>query len=157
MPLIFVSYRREDSAAAAGRICDRLQRSYGKKSVFFDIGSIPIADDFTAKISTAVARADALLAIVGPRWAGSGPDGKPRIDETGDFVRREIESALATRVPVIPVLVAGAAMPDPAGIPESLRPFCGHNAARVDDTIDFDQQMRRLVRRIDQILHEKSR
>jgi hypothetical protein len=56
MPFIFVSYRREDSAAAAGRICDRLQRSYGKKSVFFDIGSIPIADDFTAKISTAPGR-----------------------------------------------------------------------------------------------------
>ena len=42
MPRIFVSYRREDSADAAGRIYDRLESHFGRESVFIDVDTIPL-------------------------------------------------------------------------------------------------------------------
>jgi hypothetical protein len=41
MPTIFISYRRADSASAAGRLYDRLAERYGRASVFKDVDSIP--------------------------------------------------------------------------------------------------------------------
>jgi hypothetical protein len=37
---IFISYRREDAAAYAGRLYDSLVNHFGKKNVFIDIDSI---------------------------------------------------------------------------------------------------------------------
>jgi len=41
MANIFISYRRSDSAAIAGRIRDRLAQYYGADAIFIDIDSIP--------------------------------------------------------------------------------------------------------------------
>jgi len=38
--VIFISYRRGDSADKAGRISERLAREFGKEAVFFDRGGI---------------------------------------------------------------------------------------------------------------------
>jgi hypothetical protein len=46
MARIFVSYRRSDSDVIAGRIRDRLARSYGDDSVFMDIDNIRSASTF---------------------------------------------------------------------------------------------------------------
>jgi TIR domain-containing protein len=158
-PLIFLSYRHDDSTAVTGRICDRLHRSYGMKSVFLDFASIPYAKNFDETIRTALERCNVVLAVVGPNWTGpgSGTDDRHRIHEAGDYVRREVELALEMKVPVIPVLVGGAAMPKATSLPETLVRFCTGQAARVDDTIDFHQHMRRLIHRIDQILRDQFR
>ena len=37
---IFVSYRREDSAAYAGRICDHLEALFGEDRIFMDVEDI---------------------------------------------------------------------------------------------------------------------
>ena len=46
MPKVFVSYRREDSIDAAGRLYDRLTAQFGRESVFMDVDSIPFGVDF---------------------------------------------------------------------------------------------------------------
>src|SRR4051794_26401363 len=43
----------------------------------------------------AVGRCDALLAVIGSRWAGSTDEqGRRRLDDANDFVQREIGAAL---------------------------------------------------------------
>ena len=37
MPIIVISYRRADTGLIAGRIFDRLEKHFGKNSVFMDI------------------------------------------------------------------------------------------------------------------------
>ena len=44
MPTVFISYRREDAADAAGRIYDRFASAFGENSVFLDLDSIPYAE-----------------------------------------------------------------------------------------------------------------
>jgi hypothetical protein len=70
--------------------------------VFKDLDSIEPGDDFAEVITVAVQSCAVLLAVIGARWlAAAGPDGR-RLDDPGDFVRLEIEAALARGVRVIP-------------------------------------------------------
>jgi hypothetical protein len=48
MARIFISYRRSDSQATAGRIYDRLTREFGGHDVFMDVDHIPPGVDFRA-------------------------------------------------------------------------------------------------------------
>lgn len=151
MPKIVLSYRRSDSDAIAGRIRDRLVREYGEDSVFMDIDSIPFGTDFRAHIEDAIRRNDVLLAVVGPNWIGFKPDGSARITEELDFVRIEVETALRSGIPVIPLLVDGAAMPKPEELPDSIKDFPFRNAAEINTGRDFHQHVDRLVRSLDQL------
>src|SRR5215475_12817231 len=151
MPKIVLSYRRSDSDAIAGRIRDRLVREYGEDSVFMDIDSIPFGTDFRSHIETAIQRNDVLLAVVGPNWLGLKPDGTARIGEELDFVRIEVETAMRSGIPVIPLLVNGAAMPKPEELPNSVKDFAFRNAAEVNSGRDFHLHMDRLVRSLDQL------
>ena len=109
---IFMSYRREDTAYPAGWLYDRLARHFARGQVFKDIDSIELGDDFVEVITTAVGSCDVLLALIGDRWLTlTGQDGRRRLDNLDDFVRLEIEAALARDVRVIPILVEGARMP----------------------------------------------
>lgn len=156
MPKIIVSYRRSDSQAIAGRIFDRLSSRYGDDSVFMDIDNIPFGIDFRTHIKTALAQSDLVVAVIGPRWAGATGDGHQRIDEESDPVRVEVESALRSGVPVLPVLVDGATMPSEKQLPEGLKDLAFINAAPVDTGRDFRQHMDRLIRSIDGIVAAKN-
>ena len=59
--------------------------------------------------------------IDGPAWHGPLPDGQSRINATNDWVRVEIETALQLDIPLLPVLVEEAEMPDPETLPSSSR------------------------------------
>src|SRR5574337_1156833 len=108
---VFISYRREDSGGYAGRIYDRLTSRLGRENVFFDVDTIPPGRDFVEVLSERVAKCDALLAVIGKHWVVSADsNNRRRLDDPNDFVRIEIEAALNRNVPVIPVLVDGAAM-----------------------------------------------
>ena len=152
MPKIIVSYRRSDTQAIAGRIYDRLSTRYGDESVFMDIDKIPVGTDFRQYIRNELRQADMLLAIIGPRWLGPRDDGRNRIGDRADPVRVEIETALEGGVPVVPVLVDGARMPDEEALPDSLTDFVFINAAVVDIGRYFRQHMDRLIRAMDGIL-----
>ena len=151
MPKIAISYRRADTEVMAGRIRDRLADRYGEDAIFMDIDNIPFGKDFRVHISEAIVQSDILLVIVGQRWLGVGRGGARRMDSETDFVRLEMETAMNKAVPIIPVLVGSARMPQPAQLPESLKNFAFLNAAPVDTGRDFHQHMERLIRSIDQV------
>ena len=66
---IFISYRREDSAAYAGRLCDHLNTLMGADRVFMDFEDIAPGQRFAQTIDDTIARCDTALIVIGPRWA----------------------------------------------------------------------------------------
>ncbi len=118
---VFLSYRRADTQHVAGRFADKLDDRF---AVFMDIDTIPPGVDFTAYVRRAVGHCDVLLAFIGNRWAElTDESGRRRIDDPADWVAEEIRTALDRDVRVIPVLVDGAALPEPASLPNTLRPL----------------------------------
>jgi hypothetical protein len=135
---VFVSYRRDDAAYPAGWLVDRLVGRFGAGRVFKDVDSIQPGDDFVEDIMTAVGSCAVLIAIIGVRWlAVTDEGGRRRIDDPEDFVRLEIEAALARNVRVIPVLVDGARMPSAADLPASLQGLARRQALELSPT-NFD-------------------
>ena len=130
---IFLSYRREETEHAAGRLGDRIAQRFGPEKLFVDVDSIPPGVDFAEAIQAAVRSCDVLLAFVGPRWVElRDRAGRRRIDDPDDFVVLELREALDRGIPVIPVLVDGATMPAPAELPAHLRAFSRRHAVRLD-------------------------
>jgi TIR domain len=118
---IFISYRRDDTAYAAGWLFDRLVDEFGPEQVFKDMDSIALGDDFVDAITAAVSSTDVLLALIGDKWLGMVDEhGERRLDDPDDFVRLEIEAALERDVRVIPILVEGARMPRSEELPQSV-------------------------------------
>jgi TIR domain len=125
---VFISYRREDTAPAAGRVYDRLCHMLKKRNVFFDVSTILGGENFEEKIVVEIARSDTVLAFIGKKWLEPAQDGKPRIWQPGDYVRAELHAALARDIRLLPVLVDGARMPAPDELPEDVRPITTRNA-----------------------------
>lgn len=130
---IFVSYRRDDSKHAAGRLVDRLHAEFGPEQLFMDVDSIELGLDFLQVINERVAACDVMLVIMGPNWVGAADGaGNRRLDNPNDFVRLEVEAALARDIRVIPVLVDGAQPPKAEDMPDSLAPLANRQATRLD-------------------------
>lgn len=122
---IFISYRRGADSNAAGRLYDRLERHFKSKRLFFDIDAIPFGADFAAHIDQQVAKCDVMLVVIGPSWV----EAIPRLSSEDDFVRIEIEAALRRdTIPVVPVLVDGAELPDKNDLPANMADLVGRNA-----------------------------
>jgi hypothetical protein len=135
VPEIFLSYRRQDSQSATGRLADRLEAHFGPARVFRDHDSIAAGDDFAESISRAIAASSVVLVVIGPDWLDVRlADGRRRLDDPGDFVRLEIEAALAQDIPLVPVLVESAPMPAAAAVPASLQAFTRCQAMELSET-----------------------
>jgi hypothetical protein len=133
MAEIFLSYRRDDSASATGRLADALEAHFGDERVFRD-HEIAAGEDFVEAIRRSVESATVVLAIVGRRWLDvRDAEGRRRLDDPADFVRLEIELALRARVAVVPVLVEGATMPAEADLPPPLADFSRCQAVELSD------------------------
>ena len=151
MSKILISYRREDSADVTGRIYDRLVQQFGREAVFKDVDSIPLGVDFRAYLDQQVAKCDVFLAVIGRNWGKSkGPKGKSRLEEPGDFVRIEVESALKRQIPIIPVLVGGAFIPSADRLPASIQDLSYRNGIAVRPDPDFHRDMDRLIESLKQ-------
>src|SRR5271165_4570031 len=150
---VFISYRRDDTGGFAGRLYDRLASRLGRENVFFDVDTIPPGRDFIEVLTERVANCDALLAVIGKHWVLSADSTKRRLDDPEDFVRIEIEAALSRNVPVIPVLVDGAAMPRPEDLPDSLRKLIRRQAVEITHA-RFDSDAERLTEALSQIEEE---
>jgi hypothetical protein len=116
---IFINYRGEDSHSYGALLYTELARWFGEDSVFFDAESIPAGADFVTQLVGRVRAARVVLAVIGPRWlaAADPTTGRRRIDDPGDWVRRELVEAFTTGVRVIPVLTDDAELPGTAELP----------------------------------------
>ncbi|MFD9620453.1 toll/interleukin-1 receptor domain-containing protein [Streptomyces virginiae] len=121
MPEVFINYRTGDEESAATMIARDLARRFGDERIFFASRSIEPGRRFPAELVRAVEDCEALLAVIGPRWAEvRGADGRPALEAEQDWTRREIQTALDRGVLVIPVLVGRATRIDHAVLPKDL-------------------------------------
>ena len=153
---IFISYRRDDSRGYAGRLQGDLSRRYSEEHVFRDV-EIPPGADFGEYITSLVDKCNVVLAIIGPGWLDARDrDGERRIDDPDDWVRLEIERALARDgVEVIPVLVDGARLPPREELPESLLALRRRNAFELSDR-RWDYDVGQLGQHLDSLLRGTS-
>jgi TIR domain/PASTA domain len=135
MPVIFISYRREDTGGHAGRLFDRLRERFGRDRVFLDVAGINVGVDFVETLDKAVGSCDVLLAVIGSDWLTcSDKKGRRRLDDPNDFIRAEIAAALKRDVRVVPVLVEGAEMPPTDELPEELKRLTRRQAVELRDS-----------------------
>jgi uncharacterized membrane protein YhaH (DUF805 family) len=126
---IFINYRRSTTAAAAGRLHDRLEQHFARRDLFMDVDAIEPGLDFVKILNDRVNSCRAFIAVIGTGWAEAlDPAGGRRLDNPDDYVRVEIEAALKRDIRVIPVLVDGAQMPTAMELPPSLRPLVHRQA-----------------------------
>lgn len=145
---IFISYRRDDSLHVTGRICDHLSYRFGQQSVFRDLDSMPLGVDFRKHIEQTIDRCSVLLAIIGKDWLNTVDDsGGRRLEDPEDPVRVEIEAALERNIPVIPILVKGALMPDQRALPENIRQLKYQAGITIHEDY-FKEGMERLIEQL---------
>jgi hypothetical protein len=148
---VFVSYRRDDSQGYAGRIAEDLGRRFGPERVFSDV-EIPFGSTFGDVLRRAIAASDAVLVVIGRRWIEPRGDGRaPRLFDADDWVRLEIEAALAQDKALVPVLVGGATMPSAAALPDSIRRLTQRQAAWLDDR-HWDADLAALAARLSELV-----
>ena len=153
---IFISYRRQETAANAGRLYDHLSERFGEDRVFMDIDSIAIGTDFTEAIAEAVSECDILLVLIGREWSTiTDSAGRRRIDNPDDYVRVEIETALKRNIRTVPVLVDGAPLPRVDDLPASLRPLTRRQALELDYA-NFRSQITRLIAAVDEVIEPET-
>lgn len=134
MPGIFISYRRGRTSAHAGRLYDRLAGEFGEDFVFMDLAAIGPGADFIERIEEGVGEADALLVVIGPDWLDArDAAGRSRLEDSSDFVRRELLGAQERDTLIVPVLVEGATMPTSEQLPESLAFLARRNATQLTE------------------------
>lgn len=121
---IFVSYRRDDGAANARSIRDRLAHAFGDSAVFMDVDNLLAGKRFDKELEKALAQTDIFLAIIGPRWIELFTE-RQKSDER-DYVREELAAALARDITVIPVLVDSGRLPRQRDLPEDIRALVLH-------------------------------
>lgn len=148
MPNIFINYRRDDAPASARLIHERLTKWFGDGNTFMDVEHIELGDNWKEVLSQRVARCDAMLAVMGPRWLTiANSEGRRRLDDPEDFVRWEIREAFRRGKRVIPVLVDGAPLPGARELPPDLAPLAGLQAHTVTHA-RFEKDVETLIEKV---------
>jgi len=145
---LFICYRREDWSSA-GRIYDYMARELGADNVFRDFDSISLGEDWTKAIDEWLTSSTAVIAIVGKSWRSRG--GLRQLQQPGDYVRYELAFADTRNIPVIPLFVDNAKMPNAADLPDVLHPFAKRQGIQILDSnfqevmVKMTKQLRRLA------------
>jgi len=122
MAAIFISYRRDDTISATGRLADALAARFGSEEVFRDVQAIQAGTDFRDALRDALRTAQVVLVVIGRSWNPS------------EYVCMEIEEAISADIPLVPVLVEGGRMPAAGDLPEPIRPFAYRQAHEVSES-----------------------
>jgi hypothetical protein len=149
---IFISYRRSDSKSDARSICQRLEKSFGKRKIFIDVDSIRPGENFQTVLKRDLEKCNSMVVVIGPRWlellkSFDRVESKKNLD----YARLEVASALERKLPIFPVLVDGATMPEPKDLPDDLKPLAYRQAFSVRhdsfprDMWELEQELRRFV------------
>jgi hypothetical protein len=138
---VFLSYRRADSQATAGRMAQFLDAIPAVDEVFLDVDGISPGENFESRIGHTLAQVSHVFVLIGPQWAGPvGAGGKTRLFDTDDMVRREVQLALASQARLVPLLLDDTRMPRPAELPPDLKALASINAFSLR-TAHFDEDM----------------
>lgn len=92
---IFISYRRADlSQDQVNVIHEGLEKEFGDGSVFLDTSDIHSGAKWKEVLNQAGTNAKICLVMIGQNWLEKNHEGGLRIQDEGDWVRKEIEYAI---------------------------------------------------------------
>lgn len=118
---VFINYRGADTSSYGALLYMELTRQFGEGRIFLDCESIPPGTDFVDELVRRVRSAHIMLAVIGPSWLSvTDSDGRRRIDDPADWIRRELVEAFTAGVRVIPVLTDGATLPAESDLPPDI-------------------------------------
>jgi hypothetical protein len=144
---IFISYRRDDTAANAIGVGQYLEYEFGGKNVFIDV-DMRAGARFPEVLEARLAECKVMLVLIGPGWLDARDEqGHRRLDNPDDWVRLEIAHALNRNITVIPVRINGAALPARSALPEDVRGLLDHQSASLTHA-SFRHDMAGIVRDI---------
>jgi tetratricopeptide (TPR) repeat protein len=147
---IFISYRRSDTPDVSGRIYDELARHFGADAVFKDVDDIPFGVNFSQYLNDTIQQSSVMLIVIGRNWLDVTDErGRRRLDQPEDFVRVEVKAALERGIPIVPLLVQGASMPQQGELPADLAPLSLYNGTQIRPDPDFHTDMGRLIRQLE--------
>ena len=154
-PDVFISYRRSDAPAAAGRIANDLSEHFGGRRVFLDISDIAPSHAWDDSIDDALQACKAGVVVIGRSWLLAGADGRtPRLHETGDVVCKEIADLIRQGKAIFPLLVEGARLPEAAELPQELRALLRFQATTIDNP-GWGTTMQLLIREIEAVVRQQ--
>lgn len=146
---IFINYRRDDSGAEMRALATTLRQAFGPTSVFLDTEVVRSGEKWPDRILRALRRATVVIVAIGPAWLRAADDyGRRRLDLPDDWVRQEIEHALARNIPVIPLLVGRGKLPTIAALPNGIAGLMEHQTYEVRDEY-WEQDLRGLMLRLE--------
>lgn len=123
--LVFINYRKEDTKYIAAHIHDDLEFVFGKGTVFIDLSSIRPGKSWPKIIRKKLNDSKVVIIMIGKDWLKVQVPGRSyrrRIDADGDWVRIEIERALAQKKIIFTAFVRDAEPNIPAvDLPKSIR------------------------------------
>jgi TIR domain len=156
MQRIFISYRRDDSAAdMTDRVYEHLVRRW-QRGVFMDIDSLKAGDLFANTIEENLQNCAVMLVMIGHYWASlTDEQGARRIDNPGDYPRMEVAAALKRGIRVIPVLVGNTPLPKREELPSEIAGLVDRQVLRLSRE-DFDADIERLMSSVAQDLPRKT-
>lgn len=153
MPGVFVNYRTADNGWAAARVHEALEHTFGRG--FLDVRSMPPGSRYPDELRAGIESADVLLVLIGSDWLAAGDDGVRLVDRERDWVREEIEQALARDILIVPVLLDDANLPEPLALPKSIREVIRRQATRLtrrDAGGDLRSLLGRLAQQVPSLL-----
>src|SRR5689334_8724392 len=92
--LVFLSYRREDSAPYALALKMHLEQELRSIQIFMDVQSIVGGDHWERMISKALRLARVFIILIGPNWMLKSQAEESRLIDPDDWVGREVSFAL---------------------------------------------------------------
>jgi hypothetical protein len=112
---IFISYRSGDSLFAIDPLYKALTRRLGEDAVFVDRRRLEAPVEWPEEIETNARSCAVMLAVIGSDWQAVASEGDlrklPLLQNPSDWVRREIQWAMAENRWVIPVLLNEVELP----------------------------------------------
>ncbi|MEM7201639.1 MAG: SUMF1/EgtB/PvdO family nonheme iron enzyme [Planctomycetota bacterium] len=140
----FLSYRQDDTLPVATRLKTAIEDAFGPDAAYLDHRSVPPGSAWPSELEQAVRDAAVVVVLVGHRWLRVHDEhSRRRIDNANDWVRREIETALAHKIPLLPVYVDGAKPLVEAALPPPLAPLAQAQALRLRSQ-DWDTDVAKL-------------
>lgn len=143
---LFISYRRSDSLHAAQRVRMNLQERFGDDSVFID-REIPPGKNWEQHLEEMLVASTGVVVMVGDEFLKLLRKHRDGPAELTDPLVWEIATALRLGKTIYPVLFGRIDMPDPAKLPEAIRPMARYQAVFAREPA-FDAAIGELIKSV---------
>lgn len=150
---LFICYRRDDSAGDARNISQALAKRFSSRQLFMDVDSISPGSDFEEVLNSALRSCAVVLVLIGPHWLTiADAEGRRRLDNPGDYVRREIREAMSQELRVIPVLLGRVAMPAETELPLDIRRLSKRQSLALKHET-YNADLLELLKQLEEFVH----